>query len=282
MHNGGGWTTRYLPVPPLLALAWCGCGDFLSLSPAVRFTMPLRINGEPAGEAIVDTGGDYELMLGHDHGLPVVDRREVLIFGGRETVEVVGGFHYAVGGIGMAAESAIVGTPICACNGVGFSFFRKTGVTLRLDFDAVVADFARRPAEDGVILAFEPPPVHLPTFDSAFIDVQVHVEGRESAAKEDGAGLRLRALLDTGAAETLIRRGLIAGAGEDLLGRSAIVVRHEELGAVHVRARLFDNPELPDFILGTNVMGAWASRWYFTFTPDGGRVVAVRRGREPE
>lgn len=285
----------------VVLFAISGCGDLFSLSPAIRFTMPLSINGKEVGDVIIDTGGDYELMLGHDHGLPVIDETEVLIFGGRETVQVVGEFDYAVGGVRASANSAIVGVPICNCNGLGFPFFRKTGMTLGLDFETSTADFHAIPPEEGVVIPFDSPPAYLPTFDSAFISVLVYAEGplcepREGIIVEvaDDAGgelntpegrkesadcsaRRLSAILDTGASETLIRRGLITETPTDWLGRVPVKLHHPQLGTVHVSARQYDNPELPDLIVGTNVMRAWSPRWHFTYDPQGGWITAYPR-----
>lgn len=285
----------------LLAAVMPGCGDVLNLSPAIRFTLPLSINGRAVGAAIIDTGGDYELMLADDHGLPVIDETEVLIFGGRETVRVVGGFDYTVGGVRAIAQSAIVGVPICQCNGLGFSFFRKTGMTLRLDFASGAADFLTAPPDDGLVIPFDPPPGHLPAFDSAFVRVVVFPEGQPcdpaaevsgevdpvlntlrastSTRREGTACLarRLAAIVDSGAAETLIRRGLVDESRADWIGRVPLVIQHGQLGTVHVSARLYDNPGLPDMIVGTNVMRAWSTQWHFTYLPQGGWITAYPR-----
>lgn len=288
----------------ILVCAIPGCGDLFSLSPAIRFTMPLSINGKEVGDVIIDTGGDYELMLGHDHGLPVIDETEVLIFGGREIVQVVGEFEYAVGGVRTSANSAIVGVPICNCNGLGFPFFRKTGMTLSLDFDRSFADFHALPPDGGTIIPFDPPPPYLPTFDSAFISIVAFPNGplceppsgtiaegesgddpdfiTADLAKESAhcPARRLSAILDTGAAETFIRRGLIDEKFVDWLGRVPLRLHHPQLGTVHVSARLFDNPELPDVIVGTNVMRAWSPQWHFTYSPQGGWITAFPEGAD--
>ncbi|MCH7925900.1 MAG: hypothetical protein IIC51_10245, partial [Planctomycetes bacterium] len=39
-----------------------------------------------------------------------------------------------------------------------------------------------------------------------------------------------------------------------------------------VSAALFSNDDLPDLILGIDVMRAWGDRWYFRYTPNGGIV----------
>lgn len=267
-----------------------GCGDVFAPRPARLFSTPLMIEGEPVGPAIIDTGGGYEVMLRDSFGLQVVDRTEVLAFGGKEFVDVTEGFHYTVGGFDAEAEAALVGVSVCDCNGLGFMFFRNTGAVLALDYLNQLATFLPAVPEIGVTIRFEPPPPFLPGFDSAFVEVEV--------ASDDSAQTVL-ALLDTGTNASVIRRGLVDARGAaDCLqpapvrgtggpaacgtpgnplsrNRLRVTVTREDLGAVDATLGLFDTPGLPDMIIGTDIMRAWSDRWYFSFTPQGGTVTVV-------
>lgn len=239
-----------------------GCGDlFGGFTPLL--TAPLVVNGEPVDPAIVDTGGGYELMLRERFGLDIVDTIEVLAFGGRELVGLAQGFPYEVGGVGATADVALVGISACDCNGVGFFFFRKTGVTLEMDFSRRSVTFVTETPTGGVALPFEPPPPWMQNFDSAFITVEVTT---------DGASREVLGLLDTGTNSTVLRRDLIGGANRLFPNRLSVTLRHEALGVVEARVTLFDTPGLPDLIIGVDVMRAWADRWYFRFHPRGGTV----------
>ena len=99
--------------------------------------------------------------------------------------------------------------------------------------------------------------------DGAFIDVEVDLGGRTQT---------VRALLDTGAAETLLKRTTFDGTPVPLFGRTRLEVTHDRLGTVSVSAAIFDNDDLPDLILGIDMMRAWGNRWYFHYTPNGGIV----------
>ena len=48
--------------------------------------------------------------------------------------------------------------------------------------------------------------------------------------------------------------------------------------SVSLSVRLSDNNNLPDMILGTDIMRKWADRWYFSFRSHGGSVTVVRDG----
>ncbi len=258
-----------------LTAAWCGgCGSVVSPSPAPLFTAPLLVDGASVGDAVIDTGGDYEVILRDRSGLSLVDTVEVLVFGGRERVAVTEPFQYSVGGIEAAADFALVGLSVCDCNGVGFHFFRKTGTVLGLDFPAGRADLLTFVPDGGVTLAFDPPPLELPGFDSAFIEVDVTPRGYDMA-------LRVLALLDTGTNATVMRRGLFAAAPSAMSDRLDIRIGRAELGTVAAQVDLFDTPGLPDLIIGTDIMRAWSDQWYFTFAQRGGTVTALPRIEEP-
>ncbi len=246
-----------------------GCGSAVETPPAPLFTVPLTIEGEPIGTALVDTGGGYEVMLRRSFGLDIVDSVEVVVFGGAETVDVTEGFAYSAGGIDAVADAAIVGASICDCNGLGFHFFRKTGVVLGLDFSGPAVAFLPLAPLQGVRIDFSPSPEDLSVFDTSFIEVEAAVNGRSQT---------LRALLDTGANTTVIRRELVGSVDGSTPLRSRVTVTHDQLGSRSITARLSDNSNLPDMIVGTDMMSKWANQWYFSFTPNGGYVTVVRNG----
>ncbi|MBI4717456.1 MAG: hypothetical protein HY763_06605 [Planctomycetes bacterium] len=251
----------------LAVLLAAGCGTRLPGGTDGLFTVPLAVEGQAVGDAIVDTGGGYEIMLRDDFGLPLVDRIEVFAFGGRAQVDVTAGFRYVAGGVSAATDAAIISTPICACNGVGFPFLRKTGTVLALDFDAGTAAFRADVPEVGAAFAFDPPPPRLAGFDSSFVRVDVEFGGSATPAL---------ALLDTGAARTLIHRALVPDAAVLPLAKQATVtLANPQLGAVAVSAGLYANQALPDVIIGADVMRTWGPRWYFTFAPRGGSCIVV-------
>ena len=218
------------------------------------------------GDAVIDTGGAYEVMLRDSFGLTVIDTVEVLVFGGYELVDLTEGFSYSVGGFQTEANGAIVGISSCDCNGLGVGFFRRTGTVLGLRFSEPEPVFLTDVPEEGVRLTFEPPPPSLATFHGAFIEVQVTV---------DGDSHTILGLLDTGTNGTLLRRGLVGDAGPAWLNRARVTVTNEDLGTVTLTAGLFDTPDLPDVILGTDLMRAWGHRWYFSFSPTGGSVTVI-------
>ena len=61
-----------------------GCVQVLPPEPAVLFTVPLSIDGKSVDAAIVDTGGEYDIILRQTYGLPVVGQAQVLVFNGPE------------------------------------------------------------------------------------------------------------------------------------------------------------------------------------------------------
>ena len=259
-----------------IALAWyaglalasllAGCGNILTSSSAPLFAVPLTVEGESVGDAIIDTGGAFEVMLREDFGLRIVDSIEVLVFGGPETVGLTEGFNYTAGGVAGSASGAIVGVSSCDCNGVGIDFLRKRGVILALAFAEPSVAFLPAVPEPGVTFDYVRPPPHLSKFYSSFIEV--NVTGNDTSASVLG-------LLDTGAANTAIRRDVLDDPPGGLTNRLWITVENDYLGPVTVSATLFDTPGLPDVILGTDAMRAWGNRWYFAFTHRGGSVTVV-------
>jgi hypothetical protein len=234
----------------------------LASRPAPLFMTPLIVDDVSVGEAIIDTGGAYEVILREDFGLALVDTVEVLAFHGPEHVAVTEPFPYTAGGVSAKADFALVGLSACDCNGLGFRFFRKTQTVLSLDFTTFSADHVRVVPPDGVAIAFAAPPAELLDFDSAFMQVNV---------ERDGQSIPLLGLLDTGTNRTALRRGLFDKEGGDA-DHLTVRVHRGELGTVAVATTLFDTPGLPDIILGTDVMGAWSDRWYFMFAPVGGLI----------
>ena len=289
-----------------------GCGQTFPPPPAPLFTTPLVIHGRSVGSAVIDTGGAYELMLQENFGLNVLGQVEVLAFSGKEFVDITDGFPFNVGGVDAMADAALVGISVCDCNGLGFYFFRKTGTVLAIDFDSLTASFVdEAPRSDpvagdetsgvglaahrrNIVIPFERPPLQLPHFDSAFLSVQITL---------DGTTRRVLGLLDTGTNSTLMRRGLFDSSStpqspaselpldvgalpiavghltlQALLGgpdRVEITIHREELGTVAVNVGLFDTEGLPDIILGTDVMRAWSPRWFFKYRTVGGEVTVA-------
>lgn len=251
-----------------------GCGDVLTPGPAPLFRMPLSIEGVPIGPGVIDTGGGYELMLRESFGLKIIGTAEVLAFGGVETVDVTEGFTYTAGGWEAAADAALVGVSVCDCNGVGFHFFRKSGAVLALDFPTGQVALLPGAPEGGVAIPFEQPPASLADFYSAFVDVEVTADGNSRI---------VRGLIDTGTNATVMRRGVIGTPFLLTPNRLEVAVAHPDLGTVEVQVTLFDTAGLPDIIIGTDVMGVWSDRWYFSFTRDGGMItVFPHTERDPQ
>jgi len=250
----------------LSALVLHGCGVSNIESPGPLFEVPLLVEGVDVGGAIIDTGGGFEVLLAESAGLEIVDTIDVLLFGGLATVEVTQEFSYRAGGIDATATAAIVNPSICSCNGLGFLFLRKTGLVLSLDFDARSVVFLTEPAEADVFLPFRQGPASLSDFDTSFIDVDVAVVGE---------GRTVRALVDSGAPVTFMRRGLVGV--PPIVQRQQVRITHQDLGAIDVEVGLFDTSGLPDLILGTDAMNAWGSRWQFEYSASGGRVMVLSR-----
>lgn len=247
------------------------CGFQPGTQPGPLFSVPLEVNGQNAGSAVLDTGGGYELMLRERYGLQVVGEVDVLLFGGRERAALTEPFPYVVGGLPGQADTAFVGLSVCDCNGVGIHFFRKSGVVVALDFAMPAAAFVATVPPGGTHLPFEIRPEGSPTFNTSFLTVEVS-DGKQS--------ITLRALLDTGTNASLLRRGLIGQPSRQDADRSQVFVSQAQLGTLSVPVRLFDTPGLPDLILGTDALGAWGERWYFTYTESGGHVTFFARAPE--
>jgi len=217
----------------LLLLA--GCGDVIAPPQAPLFYLPMEVRGEPIGTGFVDTGGEFEVLLRQPFGLEIVDEIDVLVFGGRERVRVTEPFVCTVDTVTTMTGGAIIGLSASDCNGVGFRFFHMTGKVLGLDFSTGEASLLDAMPPGGVVVQFSSPPPFLPGFDSSFVDVEVNGPG--------GSG---RAV------------------GPDRLD---ITVGHPSLGVVAINVGLFDTDGLPDIIMGTDLMGTLAKRWYFDFAP---------------
>ena len=245
-----------------------GCGEIPVARPAPLFNVPLSIEGEPVGSAIIDTGGGYELLLRDSFGLQVVDTVEVLAFGGQEVVGITEGFQYTAGGWDSTADAALVGLSVCDCNGLGFHFFRKTGAVLGLDFANPRAMFLPVAPAGGVTIPFQPPPWFLTDFDSAFVQVEIAAGGESR---------RVLGLLDTGTNASVMRRGLVETSPSLIADRLDVTITAELLGTVAVQVGLFETAGLPDVILGTDVMRTWSDRWYFFFAKQRGTVTAFPR-----
>lgn len=248
------------------ALMVAGCGGNNVESPGPLFRIPLLVEGVDVGGAIVDTGGGFEVLLAESAGLEIVDTIDVLLFGGLATVDVTQEFAYQAGDINATATAAIVDPSICSCNGLGFMFLRKTGLILSLDFDTPSVVFLAEPAEADVFLPFRQGPASLSDFDTAFIDVDVAVVGE---------GRTVRALVDSGAPVTFMRRGLVGT--PPIVQRQEVRITHQDLGAIDLEVGLFDTAGLPDLIIGTDLMKAWGSRWQFDYSASGGRVMILSR-----
>ncbi|MFQ5592080.1 MAG: hypothetical protein ACE5HE_13015 [Phycisphaerae bacterium] len=246
-----------------------GCGSSLPEPASPLFVVPLSVEGESVGSALVDTGGGYEVMLRRDYGLKIVDSTEVIVFGGIQTVDITESFSYTAGGVSAVAESAIVGASVCGCNGVGFHFFRKTGVVLGLDFAQPAVVFLAEVPPGSFTIDFDPLPEERSTFDTSFIGVEVEL---------DGASQNLIGLLDTGANATVLRSDLAGGWERFAMGSMVATITHPVLGSVSVHVRLSSNRDLPDIILGTDAMSKWADQWYFSFRARGGSFTVVRDG----
>lgn len=252
------------------ATALVGCDAVVFERRAPLLYTPLAVEGEPVTEAIVDTGGGYEIILREDYGLKLTDTMEVLAFGGNELVAVTEPFAYKVDEFHGDAEFALVGLSVCRCNGVGFNFFRKHGLALSVDYATMETWFTSRLPEDDsfVTLPFAAPPPGLEHFDTAFVEVTV----------ESGGVTRvLTGLLDTGTNATILRRGLFEPNVSLIPDRTDVLISRPEWGEVAVRTVLFDTPGLPDLILGTDIMAAWSDRWNFEFRCSGGTIQTLPR-----
>ncbi len=251
----------------LLGALLCGCGLDQPSDPEFLFSVPLAVNGQPVADAFIDTGGGYELLIASDLGLQVAGEVDVLAFGGKETVSLSAPFAYSVNGFETISTGALIGLSTCDCNGIGFHFFRRTGLILELDYSRRLADFVLAPPFiHDLAIPFAAPPESLPGFESAFIEVTI---------SSGGASRSVRGLLDTGANVTVLRAGLLGQPDFFTTDRQTLVLTHDQLGSVSVTAGLFSTEGLPDLIIGVDVMREWADRWYFDFTPGGGYAIVI-------
>jgi len=256
-----------------MALAAAGCGVLEAPAPPFAFSVPLTINGRPVEDAFVDTGGGYDILLAEPSGLEIVAEVEVLAFAGQESLSLTGPFAYSVAGYHGISGGALVGLSVCDCNGLGYHFFRQTGIILALDFSTSQVDFVLARPDVDAFIPFRDAPENLPDFESAFIEVEVSAGGLSK---------RVLGLLDTGANVTMLRRGLVSTPPLFSSGRQVVQVSHEQLGTVALSVGLFDNPGLPDIILGVDIMGTWGEQWYFDFTPGAGSLAVIFQRDEPE
>lgn len=249
----------------MTVLLAAGCDAVVFERRAPLLYTSLTVEDETTTDAIVDTGGGYEIILRESYGLKLTDTMEVLAFGGNEFVAVTEPFRYRVDGFHGDAPFALVGLSVCDCNGVGFDFFRKHELALSLDYATMETWFSPQLREDAtaVTLPFADPPAGLEHFDTAFVEVIV---------KSGGVSRKVTGLLDTGTNATIIRQGLFEPNVALTPERVDLLITRPEWGSVAVRAILFDTPGLPDLILGTDIMAAWADRWDFEFEARGGRV----------
>ncbi|MHC5108517.1 MAG: pepsin/retropepsin-like aspartic protease family protein [Planctomycetota bacterium] len=252
----------------ILSLSWLcqGCGNVVA-EPAPLFTVPFSIEGQDVGGAIVDTGGDFEVLLRESFGLSVVDTVDVVAFSGAQEVPVTEPFRYRAGGLEAVAASGIVDPSICDCNGVGFPFLRKTGLILAIDFVEPTVYFLRNMPRVDFLIPYQAPPEDLPDFDTSFIDVVIE-SGSESRV--------IRALLDTGATATVMRQDLLATDPVLPTDRLNISVSHEIMGTVAVNVGLYETQGIPDMIIGNDVMRAWGNQWFFVYHPFGGMFGVIR------
>jgi hypothetical protein len=259
LRSGG--FARVAAVALAVLAAALGCNAYLPPVQEELFSLPLVVNGVDVGHALIDTGGGYEVLLRESFGLTLVDQARVIAFGGFETVGVTESFEFAVGGYQSMAGGALVGLSVCDCNGLGYHFFRRTGLTLAVDFPSRLAYFLPFRPDSDLTIPFREPPAHMPDFDGAFIQVEIEANGRKRT---------VLGLLDTGASITVMRRGLISGA-LPLAGVQEVFLTEPQLGKLQATVGLFDNDELPDIILGLDVMRVWADRWVFDFGRQGER-----------
>ncbi len=250
--------------PVALALSsvalWAGCNAYLPPAQEELFRLPLVVNGVAVGDALIDTGGGYEVLLREPFGLELVDEARVIAFGGIETVGVTEPFEFAVGGYRTMAGGALVGLSVCDCNGLGYHFLRRTGLTLAVDFPKRLAYFLPSRPDSDLFLSFREPPAHMPDFNGAFIQIDVEADGQKRT---------VLGLLDTGASITVVRRGLV-GTPLPLAGTQEVLISESQLGTARATVGLFDNDDLPDVILGLDLMRVWADRWIFDFGRNGG------------
>ncbi len=267
------WNRRSRTLLPFLLWApvLTSCGWLPLPSPAPLLYVPFSVEGVPQEPAFIDTGGDFEVLLKENLHLAIIGEAPVLAFNGIELLSITEGFAYEAGGIRGTAPYAIVGLSACQCNGLGVHFLRKSGKVLRIDFSSNSATFVPELPDGGVYIPFDPPPARLSEFRSSFVTVGLGL-GREPPPRE--SALPVRALLDTGARATVIRRDVVEELGSPLPDFVEVTIGLDGLGTLLATVSLFDGAELPDLILGTDAMRAWGSEWHFSFGSLGGSIVA--------
>ncbi|MCC7291109.1 MAG: hypothetical protein IT449_03490 [Phycisphaerales bacterium] len=233
-----------------------GCGNVLPPAPAHLFYLPLEIEGRPTDPAFIDTGGEFEVLLKDAHGLAIRDEIDILAFTGTERVPLTEPFSYRVGDIELQTQGAIVGLSACVCNGVGLAFLKKSNRVLHFDFPAKTASLVDSVPVEAAVVPLSRPTGRLATFQGIFAEVEV--------TGPDGVSV-LHGLLDSGATRTVLRSGLV-GAGDAVnADQMEITIGSDYLGTARLTAALFDTEGLPDLIIGTDLMGAWADHWYMNF-----------------
>jgi len=268
-----GTHTRYRGRHALLAalaLAALGlltsCGQGLPADTPAYFSVPLEIAGATVEEALIDTGGAFELVLREPYGLKLVGTAEVLTFGGVATVGVSQAVAYSAGGLDAQADFALVGPAVCDCNALGYKFFQTSGTVLGVDFGAHRATLTAAIPARGLQLRRMDPSATLPDFAGAWVEVEVAVGGQSAV---------IPAVLDTGAAHSVLQRGTLPTVPAWPRDWVRATVAHKQLGTVSASLYLFDTAGLPQLIIGLDLMRVWADEWYFEFTPAGGTVTVV-------
>ena len=245
-----------------------GCGQGVLAGADDYLWLPLIVGGEDVGTALIDTGGDYELLLRETYGLKLVGTAEISVFTGTEVVGVTEAVAYQAGGVAGVADFALVGSSICDCNAVGHEFFRQTGTVLAVDFARDRVDLLTAAESGEATIAFASPPQELAGFDGALLPIRVRVGSVTHL---------LIGVLDTGALQTVVQRSALATPVSALASYARGTVEHDQLGAVELSLGLYDSPGLPDVIIGVDLMRRWADEWYFVFDEAGGQVTVNGR-----
>ena len=255
-----------------LSILLPGCGQEAPTGWPDYLKVNLDVAGQDVEPALIDTGGGYELLLREPYGLKLVGIGQIVAFTGTETVGVTEPFAYEAGGVSAVADFALVGSSICDCNGLGFEFFRRTGTILEVDFAAERVALHQSLSPEGITIPFAPQPAGLADFDGAFLKLEVTAGGQTRSVV---------GVLDTGAPNSVLREDAFPDARPGLTGRLTTDLMHTQLGTVRVNLPLFDNPELPELIVGLDVMRIWADVWYFRFDDEGGAFTVILQREAP-
>ncbi|HEY3243326.1 MAG TPA: hypothetical protein VGM03_08245 [Phycisphaerae bacterium] len=248
--------------PWILLLVLAGCNQTVAPR-GPQFNLPLTIEGRSAGNALVDTGAEGELILADSYGLPVVGSVPIILFSGAMEAGLTAPFTYTVAGVQLRTSGAIVRDSNCACDALGTGFFRRAGTCVRLDYRDGSAALVDRIPDGGIEVPLAPSLNNSGPFTSAHIPVQIN----ELTFAD--------AILDTGANVTAVRALLMPPGSADTYLR----LSHYVLGALSVpqaRVLTYETEGLPDVIIGTDLMRAWGSVWYFSFSESGGRAATFR------